>query len=61
MPKPEQIWLEGAVAALQPPKDLRERNWLQVVLAERYHRQFRVSKFEAIQAISPVFAQRFPH
>lgn len=57
----QQTWLEGAVKALQPPKDLQERNWLQVVLAERYHRQFRVSKFEAIQTISPVFAQRFPH
>lgn len=59
--RPEQVWLESAVKALQAPKNLKERNIIQLVLADRYSIQFRVSKLQALVTIAKAYGNHFPN
>lgn len=54
-------WLDAALNELEAPKTLTQRNWVQLMLADRYSTQFKVDKLAAIQAIATPFANKFPH
>ena len=56
-----QRWLEGQVQALTPPRTLTERNWVQLMLADRYSIQFRVSRLTALEAVAMQYGKQFPH
>lgn len=57
----DTAWLASAVAALPAPPDLRARNLAQLLLAERYQRQFSVDLLTALRRVRGVYRQQFPH
>ena len=59
--KDADMWLESAVKSTMEPRDLLERNWLQLLLVERYQRQFGGTKLEALRKVADAFALHFPH
>lgn len=59
-PEVEERWLNGALNELDKPKTLTERNFVQVMLADRFQVQFKKTRLEAIERIAPLYAERFP-
>lgn len=59
--KTSAAWLDAALNELEAPKSFQQRNWVQLMLADRYSTQFKVDKLAAIQAIATPFANKFPN
>ena len=54
-------WVEAEVRTLAPPRDLKERNWLQLMLSMRAQEQFKLSIMEAVDLVAPLYGEHFPH
>ncbi len=61
-PELEARWIREALEALTRPQTLTERNWVQVMLAERHRSQFMTaSLLESMKKISVAYGSQFPH
>lgn len=60
-PDDDTAWLDQALAEYQRPTSLQMRNFMQLMLMDRYSIQFRKSKQEAFDRVSVAFANKFPH
>ncbi len=60
-PEPDAAWLESALNAMSHPKDLMERNWQQLMLADRYATQFQMTRTEALSRLAGRYSNKFPH
>ena len=56
-----KTWIQAEVARLDPPRDLKERNWVQLMLSMRVQEQFKKSIMEAVDLVAPLYGARFPH
>jgi len=61
MKEPVTTWIQAEVARLDPPRDLKERNWVQLMLSMRVQEQFKKSIMEAVDLVAPLYADKFPH
>lgn len=56
-----QRFIDDALVEEPKPVNLRERNWRQVLLAERVQRQYNVDPIDALVWVAGPYAKRFPH
>lgn len=49
------------VCSMAPPRDLKERNWLQLMLSIRVQEEFKWSIMQAVELVAPIYGERFPH
>lgn len=57
----DAAWLDSALAATQKPTSFKQRQWVQLMLIDRYSQQFRTTKLEALRRVADRFAQKFPN
>lgn len=60
-PASDDSWLRSAIESLPVPTTLKERNVHQLMLAERYQRQFGGTRLQALQRLATAYANHFPH
>lgn len=56
----EQAWIREQLAELEKPKTLTERNWVQIMLAERHQVEFGGTVVESLVTIAKPYAAKFP-
>jgi hypothetical protein len=56
-----EAFIRSALSEQKPPKSLRERNLAQLQLAERVRGQFELDITSAVEAVAPLYGQKFPH
>ena len=54
-------FLQSAMRELPAPKNLRERNVQQLLLAERMRGQFGLELLECVEVVSATYGTKFPH
>lgn len=57
---PEQ-WLRQVIPAGPRPRNLFDRNMMQMMLAERYTRHFGGTTLDALAKVAAIYGETFPH